>query len=198
MAEKIVLLNSGGFDSVVMAYRLRDINPDAKIISLFFNYGQPNYKYECSCALACCEHLEMEFREIILPNFIWTNSDFYEGSVDNQYVEYRNLVFLSYAASIAEAVGAKRIYMATVWNGINGYKDSNIRFIGAFNDMLRPSGITVETPFAYMPKEDLIGLAKDYYISQKDFYSCNNPNSLGNPCGECGDCKILKEMFESF
>lgn len=195
MVETIILLNSGGFDSVVMAHTIREANPKANIVSLFFNYGQPNYEGEKACVKKCCDDIDSDLKEITLPAMTWTKSDFYKGSVDNQYLEYRNLVFLSYAVSVAEAYGSDRIFMATVWNGVDGYADCSTGFIKSFNRLIQSSGIVVETPFAYLSKEDLANLAYDYDIRLDDFYSCNNPDKDGKPCNKCGDCKIIQEMY---
>ena len=48
--EKIVALNSGGFDSIVMLHRLRDKYPTTPIYTLFFNYGQFTVTEEYRCA----------------------------------------------------------------------------------------------------------------------------------------------------
>ena len=43
---KIVTLNSGGFDSVVLAHYLRAQYPEAEIHCLFFDYGQRSKNLE--------------------------------------------------------------------------------------------------------------------------------------------------------
>ena len=40
--EKIVVLNSGGFDSTVLLVDTVTKNPDCEIHSLYFSYGQLN------------------------------------------------------------------------------------------------------------------------------------------------------------
>lgn len=196
MPEKFVLLNSGGFDSVVMAHRVRQIYPEAELVSLFFDYSQPNLKWEKACSDKCAKAVKAITCDIILPKFTWTHGSFYEGTSDTkrQYVEYRNLIFLSYAVSLAESWGFSRIYMATHYFS-EGFKDGSNAFIDSFNRTIKPSGIRVETPFAYMYKDDLMNIARNLGITKDDFFSCNNPFSDGKPCGECEDCLAIKEMY---
>ena len=58
---KVIALNSGGFDSVVMINDL--LSYDYEVVSLFFNWGQPNYELEKLCAekigARCSEHIEV-------------------------------------------------------------------------------------------------------------------------------------------
>ena len=48
--EKIVALNSGGFDSICMLHLLRDNYPSHEIKTLFFDYGQTMVEEEFTCA----------------------------------------------------------------------------------------------------------------------------------------------------
>lgn len=203
MIKKLVLLNSGGFDSTVLASRVRDLYDTAEIINLFFNYGQPNLAEERRCSMKTAEDLDFEFREVEIPKFNWTSHKFYDRTVETaeQYVEYRNLVFLSYATSIAEAEGAERIFMALFYLP-EAFKDCSLDFIENYNYLIAPSGIKVITPFAYLAKEDLHKMAVRYgiYPDNKVFFSCNSPikSELTDecyPCGKCEDCIALKEMF---
>ena len=199
MGERFLPLNSGGFDSVVMAHRVRQLYPNAHLTVLCFNYGQRNIVHEVNKSSACAEEIGAWYRFVVLPQFDWTNGDFYKGTADTakQYLEYRNLIFLSYAASIAESLDCTKIYMATHCFPNGGYKDGNNEFIDGFNKTIAQSGIQVVTPFAYVYKEDLMYIAKELGITRDKFFSCNNPKPNGEPCGECGDCKVIEEMYSS-
>ena len=96
MNEKVIALNSGGFDSVVMLHRLV-IDDNKDVISLFFNYGQRNSAKERECARKVANNLGLEHIEIDLPPINWSASSLYDSTQDstNQYIEMRNLIFIS-------------------------------------------------------------------------------------------------------
>ena len=192
--EKIVVLNSGGFDSIVLINQLYLGFPNAEIHSLHFTYGARNTQQQLNCVNRVCEKLNINSMVIPLPEFTWTKGNFYkEGyTYDTQYVEYRNLVFLSYALSYAESIGATKIYLAVLKGS---YKDNNGVFFNGLNSFsIKNSGIEIVTPFRDLYKEDLLSLAVSALILPTDYFSCDVPNEKGEPCGECLDCKSLKDI----
>lgn len=204
MSEKIIVMNSGGFDSTVLANRVREIYPEAEILNLFFDYTQPSYKPERDCSYRTAYDLGFEFMEVKVPPFLWTSGKFYKKSFETseQYIEYRNLVFLSYAVSIAEAYGYSKIFMALFYVP-DTYKDCSISFIDHFNKLIAPSGIKVITPFAWIGKEDLYKMAQRYGIEKDNgaFFSCNCPKVVDGrlvPCGICGDCADIDRVYGEF
>lgn len=204
--EKFVVLNSGGFDSTVMIHRIREIYPDACIFNVFFNYGQPALNAERACSKKASEKLDCIFVERKIPKFNWTTSEFYNITydTDKQYIEYRNLIFLSYATSMAEAYGCDKIFMALFYLP-EAYKDCSMQFIERYNKLIAPSGIEVITPFGWLAKEDMYKMAQRFELKFDgfDFFSCNSPSSSrdgsGNnglvPCGLCEDCEALREIY---
>ena len=100
--SKIVVLNSGGFDSIVLVNYVCNIFPYSEVHSLHFNYGENNLEQQNRCVDKVCDKLGIVNKKIELPKFDWTTSEFYENGeyhYDKQYLEYRNLIFLSYAIS---------------------------------------------------------------------------------------------------
>lgn len=192
--EKIVALNSGGFDSIVLINQLYLRFSDAEIHSLHFTYGARNTQQQLSCVNKVCKKLGINSKIIHLPKFTWTEGNFYKDGYDydTQYVEYRNLVFLSYALSYAESIGAKKIFLAALKGN---YKDNNDTFFKGLNSFTtKNSGIKIITPFKNLCKEDLLGLAIPALILPTDYFSCDVPNEKGEPCGECLDCKSLEDI----
>lgn len=195
--ESIVVLNSGGFDSTILLHKVVSENPGTLVYSVHFNYGQNNLNEEFKCAEKNSNKLGCIFVPVNLPTFSWTTSDFYEESfksVEKQELEYRNLVFLSYAVSIAESIGAHKIY-AAILKSHYGYKDTSPEFFCALNSFLATLGIEVCTPFIECEKDELDNFAFLYNITQDDFFSCDTPVD-GKPCGKCPDCLILANMME--
>jgi len=194
--EKIVALNSGGFDSVVMLHHIKELYPYIPTTTLFFNYGQKNLKQEYESAKRASDKLKFDFKSIDLPKFSWTSGDFYtyKYSGDKEYLEMRNLIFLSYGLSLCESIGADALFLATLVH--LGYYDTSPLFFEGIRMIAEGKDISIEAPFSEVEKVDLIDLVHRYRIKEGDFFTCDNPvNDL--PCGECPDCLVVKDIFSS-
>lgn len=192
--SKILSLCSGGFDSVLMLNVVRMNNPDAEIHTLFFDYGQKTCSQERACAKKVSEKLSCVFHEVKLPKFEWTAGDFYspEYSGEGEYLEMRNLVFISYALSLCESFGFESLYMATLKS--LGYYDTSEDFLSKIKGIARDKGISLETPFSTVSKDELCYVAFMCSLKRDDFFSCDNPVD-GKPCGKCPDCLAIEDIF---
>lgn len=196
---KAVVLNSGGFDSVTLLNYLHTIQEEKELYSLHFLYGARNTEQQRKCVQRVCNKLKIPNKGIVLPRIDWTRRNFFsdvkrrgKGEEFNQYVEYRNFIFLSYAASYAEAIGAEKIYVAFL--NQHNYPDTTIDFLRGLNSFLELNGITIDAPFIFDNKTRLGHIAKYLGITDQDYFSCDNPDEDGKPCGECLDCKALEEI----
>jgi 7-cyano-7-deazaguanine synthase len=199
LKDKVVVLNSGGFDSVVLLHHLKLNNPELDVHTLFFNYGQNSVAQERSKALKVCHKLGLHFKELVIPRLSWSSNDFYKDSyeVRSQYLEFRNLIFLSFALSFAEGIGAGKIYMAVLKSHF-GYKDTSPQFCADFSTLAsNSSSITLETPFILCDKEDLIQLGYVYGVEIGSYHSCDVPVD-GKPCGKCLDCESLSGVEDYY
>lgn len=188
--EKVIVLNSGGFDSTVLIHYVKDYYPSAEIHSLHFSYGQRSSDEELKWSEYNAEKVGAVIKNITLPPFDWTKSNFYNDGYDyeSQYLEWRNLVFLSYALSYAESIGADKIFCAFLKS--RGYNDTSEKFLHEIN--LIGNNIKVIAPFSNIEtKEDLIPMAFAFKISPFTFHSCDISNSTEG-CGICNDCQSLK------
>ena len=197
---KVIVLNSGGFDSTVLLhYVSSSYGESAEVYSVFFDYGQLSATQEREKSLYNANLVGVKDHiEITLPPFYWTRSNFYgEGfERESQYLEYRNLVFLSYAFSLAQSLGADTIYTALLGcTEEEHYADCSRSFLNSVNSI--SPNIRVEAPFSELTKEELFPLAFFYGIGPSDFHSCDVPKEGGVPCGECLDCKSLEKVEES-
>lgn len=193
---KLIVLNSGGFDSTVLLHEIKEQYPDSQIHCLHFSYGQPNSKQEYECARRSSEQLGCVFVPVELAPMNWSKSGFYDSSfisVEKQELEYRNLIFISYAVSYATSISASKIY-AAILKSHYGYKDTSPLFFDMLNKFLEYVGVQVVTPFIDYDKDELDNLAFRYRITQEDFFSCDTPIE-GKPCGVCPDCVCLKSLF---
>ena len=195
--SKIVVLNSGGFDSVVLMNYLHFIQEENEIYSLHFLYGAVNEKQQLECVNKVCEKVGANNKVITLPKIDWTTSEFYNVdtySDETQYLEYRNLIFLSYAISYAQSIGADRIYVAFL--NIQEYPDTTLGFIGGLNSFIEQSGILIDAPFIFDGKQRLAHIAKYLGVKKEDYFSCDVPKSDGSPCGKCLDCLALEKIWK--
>ena len=196
--SKIVVLNSGGFDSVVLMNYLHTIQEEREIYSLHFLYGANNEKQQLECVNKVCEKVGAVNKVIQIPKIDWTSNDFFgseEHSKESRYLEYRNLIFLSYAISYAESIGADKIYLAFLNH--NDYPDTTLQFLQGLNYFCEPaSGISIDAPFIFDNKTRLGHIAKYLGITKEDYFSCDFPHNDGTPCGVCSDCEALKEIFK--
>lgn len=193
-SRKIVVLNSGGFDSVVLLHGLVKWNPDSTIHSIHFRYGERNQEEQQRSVDNVCQKLGVVNKTVTLPKIDWTANNFYKetNEFQSQYLEYRNLIFLAYALSYAESIGACEIYLATLKS--HGYADTSEGFFNGINHFSEPlSNIKVVTPFATYEKEDLVYYAIKYGVEPKSYFSCDTPVN-GEPCGNCADCEALKDI----
>lgn len=193
--NRIVVLNSGGFDSVCLMHEVREAYPDWDIYSLFFDYGQPNVKEEKACAEKIAEKVEATFYEIKLPEFYWTKSTFYSGketTSEDNYLEMRNLVFFSYAISVAESLEAEKIFAAVLKSF--GYTDTSTEFLVYIRNIANMKGIDFITPFSDLVKVDLLSTVQHFKITPEDVFTCNYPVQ-GKACGKCTDCRVVQEIF---
>lgn len=197
MTYDILALCSGGFDSIVMLHWLRELNPNKNILVLHFQYFQKNKKQEYEATVKVCRKLNCDLKPIYLPKFEWTNNKFYHAEYSGlgEYLEMRNMVFLSYALSVCESYKIPSLYIATLKHHGDYYYDTSDAFLDKIGDICRDLNIEFQTPFSEYDKFDLMRAAKTYSITEQDFFTCDNPVN-DKPCGKCDDCKALKNLFE--
>lgn len=196
--SKIVVLNSGGFDSVVLMNFLHSTQKEDDIYSIHFRYGANNEDQQLRCVRRVCNKVgAIQCKIIDLPKMGWTKSKFFEKDgyeYKSQYLEYRNLIFIAYALSYAESIGANKIYLATLKS--HGYTDTSDLFFEGINSFSKPlTNIEIIRPFSEMKKMDLLPIAISNNITKTDYFSCDVPKDK-NPCGCCDDCNELKDIEE--
>ena len=200
----ICVLNSGGFDSTLLLHQLKEIYSDTMIYSLFFDYGQPNLEQEKECSFKNAIKLQCVPHKIKISPITWTTNNFYRGAdqdnTKDNYLEMRNLIFLSYALSLCESIGADKIFAAFMKPPPlnSGYNDASVEFVKRFNDLaINTAGVHFYAPLMEYEKFDLISWVSHHKITPQDFHTCNIPID-GKRCGVCPDCEELKKIFKNY
>ncbi|MDY0132671.1 MAG: 7-cyano-7-deazaguanine synthase QueC [Desulforegulaceae bacterium] len=212
--KKAVVLLSGGIDSATCTAIAKDMGFDVFAIS--FDYNQRHKKEldfakQTSKFLGVAEHLIINSDMSLIGGSALTDKkmnvpDFKENNkeIPITYVPSRNIIFLSYAVSYAEVIGADDIFIGVTTIDYSGYPDCRAEFIEAFSKAVNlgtKKGIEgnpfkIHTPLAKLSKDQIIKkgieLGMDYGLTS----SCYNPDEKGRSCGKCDSCEIRKKGFE--
>jgi 7-cyano-7-deazaguanine synthase len=214
MTSTVVLL-SGGLDSAVLAYDLAC--QGHSIHALTFDYGQ-RHVAEIGAALALGLSLEKQllshqivklslpdlFRagSTMLPPLLQTQAELANLTLEEKspaHVPGRNMVFLSVAAAVAEAVGSSRVAIASTCEDDRGFPDCRAEFFDSFDSVLMAQGspVRVYAPYTGLPKLELVRRGEQTGVPFELTISCYDasPESLVH-CGRCDACQTRAAAFE--
>jgi 7-cyano-7-deazaguanine synthase len=209
--EKAVVLLSGGMDSAVTLYKARQNN---ECFALAFSYGQKAEK-EVSSAARVAEIAGCSFTllEISLP---WKGSalldenkdvpgysESSQGKIPGTYVPARNILFLSYAVSYAEAIGAASVYIGAHQLDFSNYPDCREVFFDSYREMIRKgtrSGsegkpVEIVTPIINMTKKQIVEEGLKLGVPFEETWSCYTREDM--PCGKCESCMFRAGAFKA-
>jgi 7-cyano-7-deazaguanine synthase len=117
------------------------------------------------------------------------------------YVPARNIIFLSFAASFAEAVGARDIFIGANAVDYSGYPDCRPEFYAAYHEVLRQGlkagvegrGVRIHTPLIRKTKAQIIRLGIRLGVPYELTWSCYQ--GARRPCGKCDSCLLRAKGF---
>ncbi len=126
-----------------------------------------------------------------------------ESEIPNTYVPGRNILFLSFALSLAEGHKLDTIFIGVNALDYSGYPDCRPEFIRAFQRMAtigtraglsRQSGIKITTPLLKLNKKQIILLGQKIGAPLHLTHSCYDPID-SKPCGKCDACLLRAKGF---
>ena len=211
-----IVLCSGGLDSVVTANYVKKKLGYNKIIVLFFDYGQKTLFMERKCSKMCAKDIGAEFNEIRIKELGGLSTSFINKNGKNKngkdlkdtkkeseqwYVPSRNLVFLSYALSLAESRFVKHgrkydLFVGFKNEGKESYPDTTQEFLDKLNSVSRISckyPVEIKAPLIKMDKEDIVLLGDKLGIDFRKTWSCYI--GLKRHCGTCLNCRLRRAGF---
>jgi 7-cyano-7-deazaguanine synthase len=119
------------------------------------------------------------------------------------YVPARNTIFLSLALGLAEASGARDIFIGVNALDYSGYPDCRPEFIAEFERMANlatKAGVegdrfTIHAPLQQMSKAEIAREAERLGLDAAMSHSCYDPLPDGRHCGRCDACRLRAKGF---
>jgi 7-cyano-7-deazaguanine synthase len=119
------------------------------------------------------------------------------------YVPARNTIFLSLALGLAEASGARDLFIGVNALDYSGYPDCRPEFIAEFEKLasiatkagVEGDAFTIHAPLQHMTKADIAREAQRLGLDARLSHSCYDPADDGRHCGRCDACRLRAKGF---
>jgi len=213
MKKKAIVLLSGGLDSTVTLYWAK--SKGHLPFCLIFDYGQRHRK-EIFRAVKVAEEIDCPY-QVVRFKLPWGGSaltdrglsipegrrlDEMRGEIPATYVPARNTIFLSFALSFAEAIGADSIFIGANARDYSGYPDCRPEYYQAFREVaqlgtkfgLEGKKIEIYTPLIHKSKAEIVKLGVKLKVPFALTWSCYKGGR--KPCGRCDSCLLRKKGFQ--
>jgi len=207
MNDAIVLF-SGGADSTTLLYHvLKKLKKSP--LALSFDYQQRHKKRELGCAKKICKKLGIpqKILKIDLGQIGGSPLTDKKLSVPKQsekqqrltVVPYRNTIFITYAAAVAEVEGINEIYIGACKEDYENYRDCRNTFFRwmertlCFGGTQEGSIMRVRRPFVNYKKEKIVRLGLKLDVPFARTWTCYKGRR--KPCNSCDSCRERIEAF---
>ncbi|MDO8683741.1 MAG: 7-cyano-7-deazaguanine synthase QueC [Armatimonadota bacterium] len=212
--KRAVCLLSGGLDSSTATAIA--ISKGFEAYGMTFRYGQRHEK-EITSAFAVGKSLGLKDHVLVdfdlrkwggssltddIPVPTDRDADEMASAIPSTYVPARNTIFLSFALSYAETLGADSIFIGVSQIDYSGYPDCREEYLQAFERMANlatKAGVEkttifkIEAPLLHMSKSEIIQAGLDLGVDYSLTWSCYQGADLA--CGRCDSCKLRIDAF---
>jgi len=214
--KKAVCILSGGMDSTLCAYLAQ--KDEYELITLHFNYNQRTAQRELkafrdvSRELGVSKKYEIDidfFKTIGTSALVDTNIDVpidgIKEGVPSTYVPFRNGIFISIAAAIAEKEDAQAIFIGVVQEDSSGYPDCKEQFINSMQNSINngtkdSTNIKLITPLINLSKANIVKNSIEHGVRLDLTWSCYQNGELDGltqgACGICDSCRLRLNGFK--
>ena len=208
--KKAVCIMSGGMDSTLSAYIMK--NSGYEVIAVHFNYDQRTQEKELECFNNICDSLDVKekytldldfFKHLGASALTDKNIDVPTGGVEEgvpvTYVPFRNGIFLSMAAAIAEKEGAEIISIGVVQEDSSGYPDCRESYIEAMQNAINlgtkdETDIRIDMPLVHLSKSQIVAKSLELNVPLSLTWSCYKNEDKA--CGVCDSCRLRLNGFK--
>lgn len=204
---KVVVLLSGGMDSVTALYEAREHHEIAGAVS--FHYGSKHNDREIPFAAYHAGQLgvphqviplafigELFKSDLLVSGGEIPKGHYEEESMQKTVVPFRNGIMLSIAAGFAESREAQGLVIAAHAGDHAIYPDCREDFMQSMGDAIRLgtyAQVEVLRPFIAMTKADIASRGHTLGVDFAQTWSCYMGGETH--CGECGTCVERREAF---
>ena len=210
MNKKAVCIISGGMDSALSAKIAQQ--EGYEIIALHFNYGQRTQKKELECFRKIAKdvnavesyEIDLDFFEQIGASALTDKSiDVPTGGVEEgvpvTYVPFRNGIFLSIAAAVAEKHTAQALYIGVVEEDSSGYPDCRESYIKQMQKAINlgtkeETHLEIKMPLVSLKKSEIVQKSLELCVPLQYTWSCYQ--SEDRACGLCDSCRLRLKGFK--
>ena len=205
---KVIVLLSGGLDSVTALYHARENHDVTGTLS--FDYGSKHNHSELP--MAAYHSKQLNIPHIILPltfmndyfhsHLLKSGGEIPEGhyAADNMkqtVVPFRNGIMLSIAGGFAESHGAEGVVIGAHAGDRFIYADCREIFLEAMSSALcegTDTRLKILRPFVAMNKGAIVKRGTELGINYSKTWSCYKGEQWH--CGICGTCVERREAFQ--
>ncbi len=208
--KKAVCVMSGGMDSTLATYVMK--KDGYEIVAVHFSYNQRTQMKELECFHAICNDLDLVNRYVLDLAFfkqlgtsaltdksIDVPTSGVEEGVPVTYVPFRNGIFLSMAAAIAEKEGAEVITIGVVEEDSSGYPDCRESYIKSMQHSINlgtkdETHIEIKMPLVHLKKSQIVQKALELNVPLRHTWSCYKNETRA--CGVCDSCRLRLNGFK--
>ncbi|MGE0267860.1 MAG: 7-cyano-7-deazaguanine synthase QueC [Candidatus Omnitrophota bacterium] len=209
--KKAIVLLSGGLDSATILYMAKEKN--FRPYGLIIDYGQ-RHKREIDHAKKIARSIRCEY-QVVRISLPWLGSSLLDKTIKlpsrkkinpkeipSTYVPARNIIFLSFAMSYAEAIKAEAVFIGANAIDYSGYPDCRPDFMKAYQSAAQKGmksgvqghSIRIYAPLIRLTKAGIIRKGMALKVPYQHTWSCYK--GLKKPCGTCDSCVLRAKGFE--